>query len=77
MQRGGGAPSKDGDPTAKSLIGRRSLRVAMRVASPEGSLLRRIRRHGGTPGIDGKAIGACRRLVMDDFARNVIEAAIP
>jgi hypothetical protein len=57
LERGGGAPSQDGDPTAEAIVG-----AAIPGASKPGShphyvgpLLRRVRRPGHGPGIDGKA----------------------
>ena len=76
LQRGGGAPSQDGDPTAEAIIGaaiplRRNAGRIPTVGAPAPP------RSPPRPraGIDSKAIGAGRRHEMDVFARMFDEAA--
>jgi hypothetical protein len=63
MQRGGGAPSQDGDLTAESIIG-----AAIPCASnrgshpPRGPCSAAFAAHARRAGIDGKSNAAGRRL---------------
>jgi hypothetical protein len=63
MPRGRGAPSEDGDLTAEAIF-RAAIpmrRSAGRIPNALGPLLRRVRRPGQGPGIDGKTSAAARR----------------
>jgi hypothetical protein len=77
MERGGGAPSLDGDLTAQSIISAAIpvRRNAGRLPNVLGPLLRRVRRHTRRVGIDGKAIGASRRLDEWESSMLLAEAA--
>ena len=77
MQRGRGAPSQDGDLTAKSIIGAAIplRRIAGRTPNTLGPRLRRIRRPVRRMGIDGKSNAASRRLDAASIALTGSEAA--
>ncbi len=63
MERGGGAPSKDGDLTAESIVGAAiPMRLtAGRIPNKSGPLLCRVRRPRRSMGIDGQASAFGRR----------------
>jgi len=65
LQRGGGAPSQDGDPTAEAIIGAAipMRRIAGRIPNELGPLLCRVRRPASA-GIDGQASISGRRIVQ-------------
>jgi hypothetical protein len=77
IQRGGGAPSNDGDLTAESIVGAAipTRRNAGRIPNSVGPLLRRIRRPMRSMGIDDKTNSASRRLVAALRTPNRSEAA--
>lgn len=77
MRRGGGAPSNDGDLTAELIVEAAipTRRNAGRIPNSVGPLLRRIRRPGGTLGIDDKTNAASRRLEAALSIPNFSEAA--
>jgi hypothetical protein len=76
MERGGGAPSLDGDLSAESIISAAIpvRRNAGRLPNVLGPLLRRVRRPASA-GIDGKAIGPDRRLDQRELSPPLEEAA--
>jgi hypothetical protein len=69
MERGGGAPSQDGDPTAESIVTAATpvRRDAGPIPNTLGPLLRRVRRHTRRVGIDGQANASGRRLDPPGF----------
>lgn len=77
MQRGGEAPSNDGDLTAESIVGAAipTRRNAGRIPNSVGPLLRRIRRPMRSMGIDDKTNAAGRRLDAALSIANRSEAA--
>ena len=78
MQRGGGAPCLDGDPTAESIVGAAIplRRNAGRIpADSAGPLLHGIRRPNFELGIDSKAIAARRRRAEFNMVSTLDEAA--
>lgn len=77
MERGGGAPSRDGDPTTESIIGAAIplRRNAGRIPMWRGPCSAAFAAHTRRVGIDGQTNGAGRRPEMPVLARNSEEAA--